>query len=124
MCITMNPRHATYYERCLIFKPLGELKAYPSVLDNPALAKRVDLSTAREECAKKGPRLLEQFFSNRTPLDVLQSGYRMTLEDLQYFFVELTSTFADTPPETLDCLRQHYPQGPWESWLVPSQPGQ
>jgi len=115
LCITINPRHETYYERLLLFEPLGGMKTYPSVRNNPALAKRLDLNTARSRC-EGIPDLIEHFFTNRTPRDRLTSGYRMACEDLQCFFAELTELFKTAPPKTLRCLRDAYPDCPWDQW--------
>jgi hypothetical protein len=116
LCITINPRHETYYESFLLFEPLGGLKAYPSVRNNPALAKRLDLDHVREKC-DGNQELIERFFTDRTPLNVLEGGYRMTADDLHYFFVELTTAFRDASPEVRECLRGYYPACPWEEWL-------
>lgn len=115
LCITINPRHETYYERYLLFKHLGGLKTYPSVRNNPALAKRLDLESARQECEGR-EELLDQFFRNRTPVSVLESCYRMTPDDLRYFLVELTSVLSEAPAEIVDRLRQYYPDAPWDEW--------
>jgi len=116
LCITINPRHEAYYEQYLLFKPLGGLKSYASVRNNPALAKRLDVDRVREEC-KGNQKLWRQFFENRTPLSVLRGGYRMSTQDLRYFFVESTSVFRDAPRAVMDCLAKHYPERPWEDWL-------
>ena len=117
MCITINPRHETFFQEYLLFKPLGPLRAYPSVKNHPALAKRLVLDTVMEECRTNEERW-EQFFENRTPVNLLKKRYRMTCEDLRYFFIELTSIFRDASPETLDCLRKHYAECPWDEWKV------
>jgi hypothetical protein len=116
LCITINPRHETYYERFL-FRPLGGLKSYPSVLQNPALAKRLCLDTAWEECEER-PGLREQFFENRTPPERLRGGYGMNQADLQYFFVQLTPTFRQAPPPVIECLRRYYLGFPWDRWTA------
>jgi len=116
LCITVNPRHETYYESFLLFKPLGGLKSYPSVRNNPALAKRLNLDHVREQC-EGNEELIQRFFTDRTPLSVLEGGYRMTLDDLSYFFVELTTVLRDAPAAVQQCLRSYYPDCPWEEWL-------
>ncbi|MGD2174031.1 MAG: hypothetical protein PVJ27_01410 [Candidatus Brocadiaceae bacterium] len=117
LCITINPRHQTYYERYLLFKPLGELKHYPSVRNNPALAKRLDLDRVREEC-EGNQELVEHFFRNRTSRDLLTRRHQMTQEDLRYFLVELTSTLRNASPEARQMLRECYPACPWDEWLA------
>ena len=115
VCITINPRHETYYERCLLFEHLGPLRSYPSVRENPALAKRLNLDTARARC-EGNEELLEQFFQNRTPVAVLKGGYRMVREDLRYFLVELTNTLERASSEEVMCLKRYYPHCPWDDW--------
>ena len=44
LCITVNPRHARFYETCLRFARFGALKAYPAVNNAPAVALRLDLA--------------------------------------------------------------------------------
>ena len=115
LCITINPHHESFYERTLLFEPVGELKAYPSVLDNPALAKRLNLETVREKCKEK-EKLWQRFFENRTPREVFENRYQMMCDDLHFFFVETVPVFRDASPEQLECLQKHYPQCPWEQW--------
>ena len=67
LCITINPRHAAFYKRYLLFAPMGEVRQYASVCDNPALAERLDLDNVRAEC-EGNEKLLAQFFENRTPI--------------------------------------------------------
>jgi len=115
LCITVNPRHEAYYERYLLFRSLGALRTYPSVRDNPALAKRLDLDHVREMC-EGNQQLIEQFFTDRTPLEILKRGYKMQPDDLGYFFTELTDLFRTAPAEVTECLRSYYPQCPWAEW--------
>ena len=117
ICITINPRHEDYYERWLLFRPLGGLKEYPSVRNNPALAKRLDLDTARAECEGK-PDLIAHFFTDRTPVELLESAYRMTPDDLRYFFTELTDLFRTAPAGVIRCLEGCYPECPWGEWTA------
>lgn len=116
LCITINPRHDTFYSRYLLFTELGGLRSYPSVRNNPALARRLDLDHVREAC-EGNERLLRHFYQNRTPLERFQDRYRMTPTDLAYFFAELMPIFRDAPHQVTDCLRRHYPDCPWEQWL-------
>ncbi len=115
LCITVNPRHEHYYERYLLFKPLGGLKEYPSVEGNPALAKRLDLDTVRQEC-QGNDELIRLFFTNRTPRHLLENAYRLSTEDLRYFFVELTPVLSEAPREAVEYLREQYPDAPWDKW--------
>jgi hypothetical protein len=116
LCITINPRHETYYRRFLLFQQLGGLKNYASVRNNPALAERLDLDRVRDEC-EGNERLLGQFYAERTPVATLRKRYVLTPEDMQHFFVELTDTFRRAPAEKINYLRQVFPDCPWDQWL-------
>jgi len=115
LCITINPRHEGFFEKFLYFRPLGDLRTYPSVRDNPAVAKRLDLDSVQEE-GKDNAELWHIFCEDRTPMELLQNVYGMKCEDLQRFFVEYTSVFRDASQEEIDCVRKHYPDCPWEQW--------
>ncbi len=115
LCITINPRHETYYERYLLFSHLGGLKTYPSVRSNPALARRLDLDTVRSRC-EGNEELINEFFRDRTPLDVLLATYRMTPDDLHYFLVERTPVLQEAPQEAVRALEWFYPECPWGEW--------
>ena len=117
LCITINPRHDAFYERYLLFKPLGPLRAYPSVKGNPALAKRLDLDAAEDLC-RENKRLRRQFFEQRTPIDLLENRYQMTCEDLHHFFIQSAPVFLQAPREHLAVLRGIYPQCPWDEWAA------
>ena len=117
LCITINPRHETYYRRFLVFEQLGGLKSYPSVRNNPALAERHNLDKTREALANN-QRLLGHFLSDRTPVALLRKRYAMAPGDLQHFFVELTDTFHRAPADKIAYLRQIYPDCPWDEWLA------
>lgn len=115
LVITINPRHDIYYERRLLFQPMGAPRAYPSVRHNPALAKRLDLRTVEERCAGN-ILLLDRFFSERTPENLLRSKFEMAPEDMRYFFVERTSAFRDAPDKVMSYLRKVRPDCPWSAW--------
>lgn len=115
LCITINPRHEGYYERYLMFRPLGGLREYPSVRGNPALAKRLDLRQSQQDKAATDE-LVELFLANRTPPHLLADLYRMTPEDLEYFFVRRSPVFMEASEEAVRCLQSFYPDCPWDEW--------
>jgi len=119
ICIVVSQDQQDFYERHLLFKPFGPVLTYPAEQGDAVLPMRLDLDRVRREC-EGNEELWQQFFHDRTPLSVLESGYRMTCEDLRYFFVESTSVFREAPREMVDCLREYYPDCPWEEWLPPS----
>ena len=115
LCITINPRHEAFYRRYLLFADMGEERTYPSVQNNPAVAKRLDLDNVWEACSDN--RLLRRvFYEERTPVSKFQNRYRLTPEDMHYFGVELTSVLADAGPKALAYLREKRTDCPWDSW--------
>lgn len=118
ICITINPRHEDFYQEYLIFKTLGPQRAYPSVLDNPAIAKRLNLNTIKEDL-RDNPTLRRLFLEDRIPPSRLRERYRLGCEDLEYFFVEMTDSFKDAPSGAVNTLKRHYPRCPWQKWGFP-----
>ena len=115
ICITINPRHEDFYQGYLAFKTLGPQRQYPSVLNNPAIGKRLDLDTVEEDCRDK-EHLQELFFTDRIPTEKLKKRYDMDCDDLDYFFVDLTNSFAEASDESIRCGQDHYPKSPWQRW--------
>lgn len=115
ICITSNPKHARFFERFLLFEPIGEEKAYDNVQGHPAVAQRFNLRTARERFSEV-QRLWKLFFQSPTPVRLLARRYRMRAEDLEYFFVRKTSVFRHAEPSQIQVLRQMYPECPWKRW--------
>jgi len=123
LCIAVNPRHEEFYRRFLLFDDLDGLRTYPSVRNNPAVGLRLEVSQARQRC-EGNELLMRTFFQRRTPAEVFLQRYRMTQDDLRYFFVELTSLFRKAPARAIEVLKAHYPGCPWQEWLAaPSAEG-
>jgi hypothetical protein len=70
LLIAVHPRHAPFYQRFMGFEAIGPLKAYGTVLDNPALALAIDLDRA----AVIHPRARKRFFG--TPFRKEELAYR------------------------------------------------
>ncbi len=68
LLIAVHPRHARFYTRFLDFKPLGGVKSYPTVLDNPAVALMLDLSRMKDD----HPQNYSTFFGHPIPADQLR----------------------------------------------------
>jgi len=122
VCIAINPHHEAFYKRYLLFAPMGEVRQYASVCDNPALAERLDMDNVRAMYEGNG-RLMAQFFENRTPIEVFEKRYSMTPEDMHYFGVQLSPLLRKTSPEALGYLRKVQPNCPWDEWLQDRRPG-
>jgi hypothetical protein len=115
ICITSHPEHARFFERFLLFEPLGGEKTYASVQGNPAVAQRLNLRTAIRRYSKNA-RLRKIFVDSPTPVRDLAHRHRMRAEDLEYFFVQKTSIFRNAPASHIELLRQMYPECPWKRW--------
>lgn len=63
LVIAVHPRHAGFYQRFLAFEPIGEVKAYGAVLDNPAVALVMDLNRLQLEHPQAHKRLFGRAFS-------------------------------------------------------------
>ena len=66
LVIAVHPRHAGFYERFLAFEPIGDVKAYGAVLDNPAVALAMDLNRLRLEHPQAHKRLCGRAFPAET----------------------------------------------------------
>jgi hypothetical protein len=60
LVIAVHPHHMGFYERFAGFEVIGNQRAYGAVLDNPAVALAVDLTTIHI----KNPRVHQRFFGN------------------------------------------------------------
>ena len=121
LCITINPRHVAFYKRYLLFTPMGEVRQYASVCDNPALAERLDLDNVRSMC-EGNEKLLTRFFQNRTPIEVFEKRYNMTQDDMYYFGVQRSALFRNITPKELGYLREVRPDCPWDEWQQGRRP--
>jgi hypothetical protein len=112
LCITVNPHHDRFYQDYLLFAPMGGLRAYPSVANNPALARRLDLVGIRDVC-REHPNLLKHFFDERTTVEEFEERYKMSEEDIRFFFTRKSNLLAETPEYILRHLREAYPDLDW-----------
>ena len=115
LCITINPRHAKFYKRYLLFDPMGGPKSYPSVRNNPALAERLNLDDARAACDGHD-NLQKQFLENRTSIALFENRYRMTCNDLHYFCIEVAPVLRNAQRAAVGHLRRVRPECPWDAW--------
>jgi len=120
LCITINPRHSNFYKRYLLFDNLGQLRTYPTVRDNPAIACRLDLDNVRAKC-EGHPLLIRLFFEELTPRALFEQRYRMSAADVRYF-AELIPIIPQTPDALVSHVRTCYPELPWEKWLSGKEP--
>ena len=112
LCITVNPHHDRFYQDYLLFTPMGGLRAYPSVANNPALARRLDLNGVREIC-REHANLLSHFYEDRTPVQEFEERFKMSEEDLRYFYTKQSDVLAEAPEYIVRHLRGIYPLMDW-----------
>ncbi len=108
-CITINPKHNLTYD-FLLFKNMGELKAYNHANGAPALAKYLDLKlilSQSHSLASSG--LYRMFFLKKTPLEKFANKFSFTSEDLKYFFAEKSDILRRAPSQHLEFLKNCYP---------------
>ncbi|MDD5585220.1 MAG: hypothetical protein PHV55_09235 [Candidatus Omnitrophica bacterium] len=106
LCIAFNPRHQYLY-RFLQFEQMGELKYY-GAFHSPAIAMHLDLATVQEK-AKKRKGLYKIFFSGKADPFAFKGKYRITPEDLEYFFIKKSDIFKKASKTQLDALKCYYP---------------
>ena len=92
LCIAVNPRHSRFYEQFLLFETLGRPRAYPRMRGNPAVARRMRLSKARD-LVEDNEFLLKHFFDEETPRSFFTERYRPTAGDVRYFLSERTEVW-------------------------------
>lgn len=120
ICIMVHPRHAKFYEKILLFEPMGGVKYLPNLKNAPAVLERLDLRTWGEKlqkktCGKLHRDLYTFFFDNGqgNPDGWLGensgNGFYMSQEMLHYFFVEQTNIFRRIDENTMSYIKSCYP---------------
>ncbi len=108
ICITVNPKHNLIYD-FLLFKNLGELKAYKHANNAPAIAKYVNLNTIERECIKqKKEGMRKMFFQRKSDISQFSPRFAFSQDDLKYFFVEKTDLFRQASKEQLVYIKSCY----------------
>jgi hypothetical protein len=111
--ITVNPRHAGFYRRTLLFEDLGPERCYDKVGGAPAVLQRLDFDVQRESIIKEhwpqpeGARRSRVLYRLFHPLEddaAIAAGLEkaarpMTERELGYFFVAETDILARAAPE-------------------------
>ena len=90
LLVAVHPRHARFYQRFMAFESMGELRAYPTVRNRPAVALFLDLNRA-QHAANYG-----RFFDVPIPEEELQPQ-PLTWHDREYYEQMVDDSWAFTP---------------------------
>ncbi|MBT3185529.1 MAG: hypothetical protein HN342_13510 [Nitrospina sp.] len=101
--ITVNPRHASFYKKALLFNQVGEERDYGKVNGAPAVLMHLDLSVPAQqirlehEQGKRTGTIYKYFYSTSEEPEIAQKLIKtirpMTEKEFRYFFVEQTNLF-------------------------------
>lgn len=109
LCITVHPHHERFYARYLLFEQMGEVRDYPFVQDNPAVAERLNLEGIEQRC-QQHPRLLKVFFGSTTPPELFANRYTFTGDDIRLLFVESVPVLPSLGCQEVGYLQSQYPE--------------
>ncbi len=114
--ITVNPRHVRFYERMMLFVPMGPERSYGKVGGAPAVLLRLPLDTPDRVSGRERQRTLYRQWMNETEearaAEVLRRQIRpMSAEEMQHFFGEESDACAHAAPERLASVLQRAATG-------------
>ncbi len=110
ICITINPKHEKTYES-LFFKDLGGLKSYDKVNGAPAIAKVLNIHTVEEECVKSEKNnTYKLFFTGKTDPIKFSNKLKLSVEDIEYFYVNKKNILDDLSDEKMSYIQKFYPE--------------
>jgi hypothetical protein len=118
LVITVNPRHAAYYRRVMLFESLGEERAYDKVGGAPAVLLRLDLLTQRERYRARyghlqGERNLYRFYFGSERQEVARRVRRsrrpLTEAALKRYFIRERPLLPDASPTARGYVEACYP---------------
>jgi hypothetical protein len=92
LLVACHPKHARFYERLLGFQRIGDLKAYPTVRNHPAVALSMDLA----QLAWQHPKVHEMLFDEMIPVEQLEPR-PIAAADRHYFGAMVDSGFSCVP---------------------------
>jgi hypothetical protein len=107
LVITVNPKHVAFYRRLLCFQPMGPARDYPAVRNAPAVLLKVNFTSLQPEKAEN-PQIRKMFLTPPRP-EEQYPPYRVTPDDLRYFFVFKTDVFRHLSARQLAVIEQHHP---------------
>lgn len=107
LLIAVNPKHVAFYERMLCFEVLGPRRTYSAVRGAPAVLLGLDLAALGPDNVNR-PNVRHLFFREEDTAPPAPE-WRMTLEELLYFYVERTGMLSRLSPRELEVVAAHYP---------------
>jgi hypothetical protein len=110
MCVAIHPKRNLLFNE-LLFRDIGVLKSYPCANYAPALGKYLDVHCVAEEFSKPGKEAMYDIFvRHTTDLGLFSGKFKLSIEDLRYFFVEKNDIFKFTPPSLREFVQSCYPE--------------
>ena len=115
--IAVVPRHVRFYQRLMLFEPLGEARSYESLNGLETVLLRLDLLKGEERFRAKfgglaGSKNLYNFFINDDEPVILEWLRRerrpMSAREFQHFFMEQTNIYNEATPEQRLILQDYY----------------
>jgi hypothetical protein len=97
--ITVNPRHASFYQKVLGFTSLGPQRSYPTVQNAPAEAYLLDLDLMRANA----PQMFKEVFEDDLPESVLTAG-QWSADRIRYFGSRSTQVDSQALEELIDTI--------------------
>jgi len=108
LVITVNPRHVSFYQRILCFDPVSPVRKYPAVGSAPGVLLRVNLP-GLEPQRSQNAEIRKMFLTPPSQDEPVAAPYRMTREDIEYFFVTRTNVLTELNAEQICAIEQCYP---------------
>lgn len=109
MVITVNPRHAAFYQRLLCFEPMSPVRPYPAVGNAPAVLLRVNFAELDPEQAQN-PDIREMFLRPISAEEQSQELYTPTTEDLTYLAGRCPDAFSGLTQQQRAVIQSHHPE--------------
>lgn len=97
LLVAVHPKHAKFYRRYMAFSPFGELRAYPTVRNNPAVA----LALNFDHINRNRPKSFGTFFGQWLPEERL-IPQPITPTECEYFGSMVDPTFSIAPIPDMD----------------------
>lgn len=112
LLVAVHPRHARFYRRYMAFEPVGPLRAYPTVRNNPAVA----LALNFDKVDRERPASFDTFFGQWLPEDQLKPQ-PIPLAQSDYFRRMIDPSFRIAPLPVEDVAETNA-QETWQSAVV------